>query len=192
MAAMTSISDEELVARILSRDQKAFTEFYDRFSSRLLGLAIAVLKDQPEAEDVLQESFLYFWNKASDFDAARGKALTWAALTVRHRAIDRLRQLARKPMVVADDTFLSQVASEAEGSPDTIAAAADRQRMACSLLNGLPQEQRAMLGLAFLQGLTHTEIARRLELPLGTVKTGIRRGLQRLRGAMNPSSEDAL
>ncbi len=192
MASSNSASDEELVARILRRDHEAFAEFYDRFSSRLLGLAIAVLKDQPEAEDVLQESFLYFWNKASDFDASRGKALTWAALTVRHRAIDRLRQLARKPTAVADDSFLGQVAGEAGSSPDILAEASDRYRLACSLLDGLPQEQRAMLGLAFLQGLTHTEIARRLELPLGTVKTGIRRGLQRLRGVINPSSEDAL
>jgi len=186
----SQISDEELISRIQRRDRDAFAEFYDRFSSKLMGVAVVILKNESEAEDILQESFLYFWNKAADFDPKRGKVFTWAVLVVRHRAIDRLRYLGRRPHVATDD-FVQEIGGMVhENTPDVEAQTTDRHQTARALLNGLPKDQRSMLGLAFLQGLTHAEIAQRLELPLGTVKTGIRRGLQRLRGMIKPNPEE--
>lgn len=186
----SSVPDEVLVSRLGSRDEAAFAELYDRFAPRLLALALAVLKDRGEAEDVVQESFLFFWNKAGQFDPSRGKAFTWAALTVRHRAIDRLRALARRHPERLEGYAENQLADVHPAAPDIALADRERHQQAISLLDRLPQQQRQMLGLAFLQGLNHGEISRRLELPLGTVKTAIRRGLQRLRTSSEPSPED--
>lgn len=182
----SSASDEELLARIARRDETAFSEIYDRFTPRLLGLATAILRERPEAEDIIQESFLFLWNKASQFDATRGSAFTWMALTVRHRAIDRLRSLARRNPDRLEGSQFQGTALP----PDLAASEHDRHAKAKSLLNSLPEEQRKMLGLAFLQGLTHSEISSRLNLPLGSVKTSIRRGLQRLRGNLQSEPED--
>lgn len=184
------ISDEDLLSRIAGRDERAFAEIYDRFAPRLLGLAGAVLKDRIEAEDVVQESFLFLWNKASQFDASRGSAFTWMALTVRHRAIDRLRSLARRNPQQLESAGFDHTLPDTPLPPDLAASEHDRHLKAKSLLNSLPEEQRKMLGLAFLQGLTHSEISSRLNLPLGSVKTAIRRGLQRLRGIQQSEPED--
>ena len=187
-ASDLSITDEELMRRLVRRDEEAFREIYERFAPRLLGLATAILKSRAEAEDIIQESFLFLWNKASHYDSSRGKAFSWMALTVRHRAIDRLRGLARRQPErlesAGEDLFSSEIIS-----PDLAVADQDRHERARKLLNSLPEDQRRMLGLAFLHGLTHTEISLRLQLPLGTVKTSIRRGLLRLRG-MSTSPEE--
>lgn len=183
-------SDEELISRIAGRDEVAFAEIYDRFAPRLLGLAGAVLKDRVEAEDVLQESFLFLWNKAGQFEPSRGCAFTWMALIVRHRAIDRLRSLARKNPERLESARFDGATPATPLPPDLVASEHDRHIKAKSLLNSLPEEQRKMLGLAFLQGLTHSEISSRLNLPLGSVKTAIRRGLQRLRGSHESKPED--
>lgn len=185
-----SVPDEELMSRIAGRDETAFAEIYDRFAPRLLGLASAVLRDRIEAEDVVQESFLFLWNKAGQFDTSRGSAFTWMALTVRHRAIDRLRSLARRNPERLESGGFDEVTAATPLPPDLAASEHDRHIRAKSLLNSLPEEQRRMLGLAFLQGLTHSEISSRLNLPLGSVKTAIRRGLQRLRGSHEPAPED--
>lgn len=183
-------SDEELISRIAGRDEVAFAEIYDRFAPRLLGLASAVLKDRIEAEDVIQESFLFLWNKAGQFDSSRASAFTWMALTVRHRSIDRLRSLARRNPERLENAGFDESSSATPLPPDLAASEHDRHLKAKSLLNTLPEEQRKMLGLAFLQGLTHSEISSRLNLPLGSVKTAIRRGLQRLRGSHESTPED--
>lgn len=190
LPSLQAASDEELLARIAKQEEAAFTEIYDRFAPRLLGLAMAVLKSRPEAEDVIQESFLFLWNKADQFDPMRGLAFTWMALTVRHRAIDRLRSLARRNPARLDGTQFDDSMHVTPISPDFAAAEQDRHAKAKSLLNSLPEEQRRMLGLAFLQGWTHSEISSRLNLPLGSVKTAIRRGLQRLRGNNQSEPED--
>lgn len=183
-------SDEILMSRLALRDEAAFAEIYERFSPRLLGLAMMILKDRCEAEDIVQETFLFLWNKADQFDASRGKAFTWATLTVRHRAIDRLRSLARRSPERLEAIDAEIFGSGSSIAPDLAAEKQDRHQQAKSLLKSLPEEQRKMLGLAFLQGLTHGEISSRLNLPLGTVKTAIRRGLQRLRGPIQSSPED--
>lgn len=185
-----SFSEEELISRIVLRDEAAFAEIYDRCAPKLLGLAMAVLKSRPEAEDVIQETFLYIWNNAGHFDPSRGSAFTWMALTVRHRSIDRLRSLARRNPRRLESPDAAAFESPETSIPDQAAADHDRHLHAKALLNGLPEEQRNMLALAFLQGLTHSEISSRLNLPLGSVKTAIRRGLMRLRGSHQPEPED--
>ncbi|RYD87432.1 MAG: sigma-70 family RNA polymerase sigma factor, partial [Sphingobacteriales bacterium] len=128
------ITDEELMSRLSQRDQAAFTEIYERFAPRLLGLAMVILKDRCEAEDVIQESFLFIWNKAAQFDAERGKAFTWATLTVRHRAIDRLRSLARRRPERLENFEPTTLGGDLSLSPDVAAVQNDRQQQAQTML----------------------------------------------------------
>ncbi|MGE9267511.1 MAG: RNA polymerase sigma factor [Verrucomicrobiales bacterium] len=187
---MATRTDEEILALIEQGNESAFTEFYERHGARLLGLANAILKNQREAEDVLQECFLHFWNKADQFDASRGKAFTWASLIVRHRAIDRLRQLVRQN----PNKHRQQLEQESEkisnSAPDERAELKDRHQATHRMLRSLPEDQQVVLGLAFFQGMSHGEISMRLQQPLGTVKSVIRRSLLRLRDRYQDSPED--
>lgn len=152
------------------------TELYDRYSSLVYSVALRVLADTGQAEDVLQEVFLQLWRNPGAFDAARGRLAPWLAVIARHKAIDQLR--GRREQTDIEDVVLSTDARLDE--------AADRSRASekvRGVLAGMPAEQRKALEMAFFQGLTHTEIAQQNGDPLGTVKTRIRSGLQQLRKA---------
>jgi RNA polymerase sigma-70 factor, ECF subfamily len=168
-----------LVARVATGDEAAFTELYRRFSSPLFGMALRILNDPKEAEDVLQESFSYMWGRAGHYDPERSSAFGWAVMIVRHKAIDKLRLRQRFERIA------ERAAAEAEADPPEVAEeeslSRERQRHLRAALERIPQVQREAVELAFFRGYTHEEIARRLETPLGTVKARIRRGLLRLR-----------
>ena len=168
-------TDAELIGRIAGdRDDAAFAALYDRLSPRALGLLIRVLRNRPDAEDVLQETFLQVWHQAARFDCARSVPLGWVLMIARSRATDRLRKRAattteQPPEVpTATDPTAGLQATETAGR---VSAA----------LGGLPPEQATPLRLAFYEGLTHERIAAMLGIPLGTVKTRIRLGMARLR-----------
>ncbi len=168
-------TDADLIGRIAGdRDAAAFAALYDRLAPRALGLLIRVLRNRPDAEDVLQETFLQVWNQAARFDRARSVPLGWVLMIARSRATDRLRKRSatateQSPEVpTATDPTAGLQATETAGR---VSAA----------LGGLPPEQAAPLRLAFYEGLTHERIAARLGVPLGTVKTRIRLGMARLR-----------
>jgi RNA polymerase sigma-70 factor (ECF subfamily) len=152
------------------------TDLYDRYSSLVYSVALRVLADTGQAEDVLQEVFLQLWRNPGAFDAARGRLAPWLAVIARHKAIDQLRgrreQTDIDDIVVATDARLDEAADRSRAS--------EKVR---SVLAGMPAEQRKCLEMAFFQGLTHTEIAQQNGDPLGTVKTRIRSGLQLLRKA---------
>lgn len=171
--------------------EAALGELYDRLSGRLLGLALTVLRDRRDAEDAVQDAFVYAWQHAENFDPSRGKALAWLAVIVRHRAIDRLRGMQRRERLIEAVTPEQQALLSEEPGADEIAAQGDSAEGVRAVLNGLPASQREVLLLAYVQGLTQQEIAERVKAPLGTVKTNIRRGLQRLRTVLgsNPGKE---
>jgi RNA polymerase sigma-70 factor, ECF subfamily len=174
----------ELLARIAQRDERAFRHFHERFAGSLYALALKIVNDPTEAEDVLQEGFLYMWRKAHTYDSARSSPFTWAVMIVRNKAIDRLRMRQRQTRIVEKATteYL-----HFENSDD-ISALEPERRERClrvrAALNDIAGDQRQAVELAFFGGLTHDQIAEQLATPLGTIKARIRRGLLRLRDSM--------
>lgn len=176
------ISEEDLLQRVGRGDSRAFDQLYDALSPRLFGLLRQMLHDEREAEDALQDGFVQIWEKASSYDPARGTAMTWAAMIFRHKAIDRMRVLGRRTRMVDSAALESAtLGAQNHAGADDEAEANERAAHVRTALQELPKEQRQLIECAFLKGLTHHVIADSLGIPLGTVKTNIRRGLLRLR-----------
>ena len=181
------MSDRALVAAMVARDADAVARLYDRHSARLLGVAYRILGETGEAEEVVQEVFLYAWRAASSFDPFRGSVLAWLIVATRSRAIDRIR--TRKAAVSTDDSGRDPLAALPAGDDVEGDAAAREWETVCrDAVAELPAEQRHALELAFFEGLTHQEIAAKTATPLGTVKTRIRLGLMKLRERVRPYS----
>ena len=172
-------SDVELVHAVAGGDESAFAALYDRYSSILLGLLLRILHSRPEAEDVLQEVFLQVWQQASNFDASRGRPFTWLVTLARSRAIDRLRATQSRDRVALKASGEASSFSVGDAADDVVLRSEQRDIVQGALAQ-LPEEQRRTLLLAYLDGLTQSEIARRLGQPLGTVKTRTRSGLMKL------------
>ncbi len=170
--------------RVAQSDQTAFASLYNRLSGPLFSLAVRMLGDNAEAEDVLQDVFLQIWRRAPQYDPAQSSVFSWAMLITRGRVIDRLRARGRRLRVVSgstdDDASPAADASVSENAADTTERTDEAMRVR-SLLQRLPPEQRQAIELAFFQDLTHHEIAAQLSQPLGTIKARIRRGLLKLR-----------
>jgi len=185
MNADSREADGALVARVKRRDAEALALLYDRHARRLMGLAQRILGDTGEAEEVLQEVFLYVWKAAATFDPVRGPVLAWLLVATRSRSIDRLR--SRRPGRSGGTVGLDE-APETVSREDVEADAAGREwETRCRVAIGeLPEDQRRALELAYFEGLTHQEIAERTATPLGTVKTRVRLGLMKLRERIRP------
>jgi RNA polymerase sigma-70 factor (ECF subfamily) len=182
-AAPASTEDAELVRRIADRDADALARLYDRHAPTLLGLARRVLYDTQEAEDVLQEVFLQVWRQAGRYDRLRSSVATWLVLITRSRSIDRLRtRQVRERTVEASRHQSPPTHTSPEGAGNVLSR--ERRRRLESALEGLPPEQRQVVELAFYRGLTQTEIAERVAIPLGTVKTRTLLAMRKLRAAL--------
>jgi len=177
--------DRGLIARIQGRDADSLALLYDRFSARLMGLASRILGDTGEAEEVLQEVFLWVWRSAGAYDPARGTVLAWLLVATRSRSIDRLR--TRRPAQRAGLRAVDEV-PDAASREDVEADSAGREweSLCRSAIAELPDEQRRALELAYFDGLTHQEISEKTATPLGTVKTRVRLGLMKLRERIRP------
>jgi RNA polymerase sigma-70 factor (ECF subfamily) len=174
----TSAADVILLHAIARGDEAALASLYDRYRLILFGLLVRILNSRQEAEDILQEVFIQVWRRAADFDEKRGKPFSWLVTLTRSRAIDRLRQLSARERLA--------VASAQEAGPEASDASVDAYRseqkeIVAGALAQLPEEQRHSLRLAYFDGLTQSEIAARLNTPLGTVKTRMRSGMIKLR-----------
>jgi RNA polymerase sigma-70 factor (ECF subfamily) len=173
--------DPSCLVRMARGDADALAELYDRHGSRIYSLALRMLRNPQDSEEVVQEVFAQAWRSASRYDAARAPVTAWLLMMARSRALDRLRRRPSAPH--APEEALGAVA-DPEAGPDTKAAtSADVGRLRAAL-DALPFLQRTAIELAFFEGLSHTEVAERLEQPLGTVKTRIRLGLLKLREAL--------
>ena len=168
-------------------DHEALAELYDRHSRLVYSLALRIIRDQGEAEDIVQEVFSQAWRQAGRYEARRGNVIAWLLNLTRSRAIDRLRGRQSRPEAASDSLLAIDIPDLTLPVDEQLSleGRASRVRAAMKELSVL---QRVAIELAFYEGLTHVEIAERLELPLGTVKTRIRQGLlklkDRLAGAM--------
>ncbi len=191
-------SDAELMARVAAGDELAFGQLYDRHVRVVYGAVLRYLRDPGSAEDVVQEAFLATWSQATSFSADAGSVVGWLLSIARHRAIDRLRAAARRPVSVglAPSTSTGAPESDADrlvalgrpvafgavdGAPHEIAERNWVRSVVRTAVAEMPDVERQALELAYDDGLSQSEIAERLGWPLGTVKTRTRRGLLRLR-----------
>ena len=177
-------SDEEVVllARTGAGDRAAFRQLYDRYSTPMFSLALRLVGDAGEAEEVLQDAFVKIWRHAADYDARRSRPFTWAVTILRRTGFDRLRKRRRAvvyPPLPAD----AEAIDDLPGGDDTrqVAAANEDSARLRAALAEIPADQRRALELALYSDLTHPEIAHSLARPVGTVKSWIRRGLLDLR-----------
>lgn len=175
--------DAELVRQMRNGDEHAFTTFYDRFAPGLFSMIYAILHDQKESEDVLQEAFVQMWKRTATYDASRSSLFTWAVMISRHKAIDRLRSRQRQSRLaeaVASEMNTVPASAPVDRADNALARSDERERVRAAL-GELGAGQREAIELAFFAGLTQTQISERLGAPLGTVKARIRRGLLALR-----------
>lgn len=173
--------DVELVRAIAAGDRNGLAALYDRYAPILLGLAMRIIRDRREAEDLLHDVFLEVWRSARDYDLGRGRVRTWLVVRMRSRALDVLKS-ARVSRRSGDGEVLERMVATAD--PD---ASPDRQRVRAALAE-LTAEQRAVLELAYFDGQSCSEIATQLAIPIGTVKSRLAAGLGRLRQLLGPTA----
>jgi RNA polymerase sigma-70 factor, ECF subfamily len=177
--AANSTTAVHLIQRVATQDREAFSQLYELFSTFVFTLAMRMLKIRSEAEDLLQEVFVQVWRQAQGYSAEQGSPEAWIINIARSLAIDKMRSIRRmgRSFVLTDDPARAQLGENIESWR---ADSEGRMTMNSALAN-LPETQRKVLELAYLDGMTQTEIAERLAEPLGTIKARMRAGIQRLR-----------
>ncbi len=182
MAASDSFHrvDREIVARMREGHEPALEELYDRHASRLYAVALRVLRRREDAEEVLQDTWVEAWRRAPQYCETRGTVRAWLHTMVRSRALDRYRSRSARSRAetrVAEEFVVSDEAA----AVGVASSGFDARDQAVRLLSDLPDSHRQVLEIAYFEGLSQTEICEKLDLPLGTIKTWMRRGLQTLR-----------
>jgi RNA polymerase sigma-70 factor (ECF subfamily) len=177
---VTADADHSTVARMAAGDQAALAEFYDHHGRAVYSLAFRILRDQRDAEEIVQDVFTQAWRESRRYNTRRGSVMAWLMTLTRSRAVDRLRRRRSRPQSAAPADPRADISDSAAPADEQLiwTVRVDEVRAA---LDTLPFVQRMTIELAFYEGLTHSEIAERLEEPLGTIKTRIRQGLLKLR-----------
>ncbi len=174
-----------LVERVATGDQSALATLYDATNRLIYSLILRVLGDVSSAEEVLIDVYTQVWRQAASYDANRGAPLAWMATIARSRAIDRLRSGWQDQRRKESLDILGDAPANA-ASPEEMTVASERRKFVREALNLLTPEQREVIELAYYSGLSHSEIAEKLNQPLGTVKTRTRLGMMKLREALAP------
>ena len=189
-AAASAQADRDLLVRAADGDQDAIAALYDRYGGVLYAVAYRVARQRADAEDAVVETFTQAWRDASRFEAARGSVAGWLTMIARSRALDIVRARARRDRITASASSREPEGSLAMGSrpadPADSYDSTERKRQVQAALESLSPPQRQAIELAFFEGLSQSEIAQRLEEPLGTLKTRVRLGLQMLRESRRP------
>jgi RNA polymerase sigma-70 factor (ECF subfamily) len=187
----TSATDAELLKRLALGEERALGDLYDRHSATAFSLARAIVRDVADAEEVVAETFAQMWRTAASFDPGRGSVAAWVTTIVRTRALDLIRAQRRRARVLddavltAEDDAIAGVPSGGD-TPDRDVERAEARELVRRSLADLPTAQRRVLELAYFGGMSQSEIAEFLKEPLGTVKTRMRAGLEKLRNALRP------
>ncbi len=185
-------TDAAVVARMARGDEEALGQLYDRWVDTVHTLAFHLLGDADEAEDVVEETFWQAWRQAGRYNGTRGAVSTWLSTIARSRALDRLRSRRRRaeepldqpPTKSAPQRGFSTNAPAAHADAHVAAEHWERARDVVAALTVLPADQREVIELAYFAGLSHSEIAEKTSLPLGTVKTRVRLALEKLRAPL--------
>jgi RNA polymerase sigma-70 factor (ECF subfamily) len=188
LAVFAADEDRELIRRLQNRDPDAVAQLYDRYGRAVYAVIVRIVQDGAIAEDLVQETFLRVWNRAAGFDAERGAAGPWLLAVARNRAIDYVRSAGKSSRRSVEFSETEHPSLFVDLPAELMQA--DAVRRARKALLELDPNQRRALELAYFEGLSQTEVAERMGQPLGTVKTWMRRGMQRLRehlGATAPA-----
>jgi RNA polymerase sigma-70 factor (ECF subfamily) len=188
--ASRSAADADLVARAAAGDERAVGALYDRYGAVLYAVAYRIAGRSADAEEIVVEAFAQAWRGAASFEAGRGSVAGWLTMIARSRALDLVRARARRDRITASAAADRPEHSPAMGEfrPDPAGALDhdERRRQVRQALDTLSPPQREAIELAFFEGLSQSEIAERLQEPLGTVKTRVRLGMQKLRECLRP------
>lgn len=179
----TAPEDEALLARVAAGDSRALEALYDRYARVVYATALRMLGAPDLAEEVVQETFWRVWRRSSTFQSGRGQVSSWILGIAHNLAIDELRRQRARPSPVYDEVDRPVLRDLEDGRADVVGAALEEEqrRLISAALEQIPAEQREVIELAYFGGLSQSEIAERLQNPLGTIKTRIRLGLQKLR-----------
>ena len=178
--ATTSNELVPLLEAVARGDRRALSELYERTSAKLYGICLRLLGSEAEAQDALQDAYVTVWQKAARFDASKASPITWLCVLARNKAIDRLR---RQPIAGGELEEAMAVPDSSLSALELVEQAQEADRLS-RCLEELEERSRAMIRAAFLEGATYSQLAERESVPLGTMKSWIRRGLQRLRGCL--------
>jgi RNA polymerase sigma-70 factor, ECF subfamily len=182
----TALEMVRLAGRLAEGDKDALARLYDLLARPLYSLSLRITGDAAEAQDVVQDVFLQLWNKAADYQPARGSYFSWAATLTRNRSLDRVRMRKRRGEIIHESAADIAPAGDDDLSANDVVWLREKAAAVRLALRELPPEQRQAIELAFFGGYTQQQIAEQLGDPLGTVKARIRRGLLRLREALSP------
>jgi RNA polymerase sigma-70 factor (ECF subfamily) len=180
-AATTPEALSALMSRVAAGERAALRQLYEATSAKLFAVCLRILSDREEAEDVLQEVYVTIWRRADRFDAGRASVMTWVSTIARNRSIDRLR--ARGPLAYADQVEELEIPDGQVGAEALLEAKGERGRLN-NCLSELDDRTEKVIRTAFFEGVTYEALARRMETPLGTVKSWVRRGLAKLKGCL--------
>ena len=187
LAIRVQENDKGLVLRLKNRDPEAMAELYDRYGRLTYSLVLRMVRNQALAEDLVQETFLRVWNRVQAFDHEKGSIGTWLIAVARNRAIDHLRSpVGRRTQL--DDEFEESEHPSLFANLEAEILSADEARRLRDAVSKLTPNQRQVIELAYFEGLSQSEMAERLGQPLGTVKTWVRGGLQKLRDEMSSAA----
>ena len=179
MIATDSTQLARLIASVAIGDRAAYRSLYDATSPKLFAIALRILRDEGRAEDVLQDSFVNVWKSAAGYNVSLSAPMTWLITIVRNRALDYLRR--NDNMTIAlDDDLIATLETDTK-SPSDLASGSEQAILVRRCLERLEGGQKQAIAFAYFQGLTHSELAASLKVPMGTVKTWIRRGLEKMR-----------
>jgi RNA polymerase sigma-70 factor (ECF subfamily) len=183
----TKSTDPATLARLIGAvalgDQAAYRRLYDATAPKLFAIALRILREEGRAEDVLQDSFVNVWNGAAGYNASLSAPMTWMVTIVRNRALDYIRRTDRRAVELDDD--LEAVLESDQPSPAELASQGQDAAALQRCLKRLEAGQRQAIAFAYFQGLTHSELAATMSIPIGTVKTWIRRGLEKMRRCLD-------
>jgi RNA polymerase sigma-70 factor (ECF subfamily) len=180
-----ALDDHTLIRLIVRADADALSELYDRYNRLVFSLAVATVGDHATAEEITLDVFTRVWEKAVTYRGEQAQVSTWLISITRYRAIDELRRRGARPQVASLDLAETSAApAQRAAGPEAAAELSLQRQRVRAALAGLPAEQQQVLVLAYFQGHTHREIAAVLDQPLGTVKTRIRLGMQKLRALL--------
>ena len=174
----------DLLARCALHDQRAFATLYQFSSAKLFAVAVRITRRRDWAEEVLQEAFVNIWNHAAGYNSTKSAPMTWMTAIVRNRALDWLRRPREVEIDEEHEELMASIADESPGPEELLRRSLEAGKLA-ECMKTLTEEQQRSITLAFFYGLSHGELAEQMRKPLGTVKTWIRRGLERLKGCLD-------